>query len=47
MGTVQAFDSLFSDPLPRQLLASGSFTEHALCSTRTRGGRCVALDCLI
>ena len=47
MRTVQVFDSVFSNPLPRQLLASGSFTKHALCLARTRGGKFVALGCLI
>jgi hypothetical protein len=47
MRTVQVFDSLFWNPLPRQLLASGSFAEHTLCPPRTRGGGCVVLRCLI
>jgi len=47
MRTVQVCDSVFSNPLPRQLLASGSFTKHTLCPARTRGWKLVILDCLI
>jgi hypothetical protein len=47
MRTVQVCDSLFSNPLPRQRLASGSFTKHALCPARTGGRKLVVLDCLI